>query len=132
MIIETVTPQQQYICNWHDSFVNYISSMLGVIAGLLTHPEATSEDKQVLESIKMLLNGQDASDVEKDLASGIVKKSTLDKIEKMDKDIVDICFEHAPMNPLVHGFWKRFLHIQIEQNKRAEEMRLSMLQIPII
>lgn len=131
MIFE-VTPQQQYISTWHDNFVNYIKSLLGVIAGLLTRPDATSEDKEALEAIKMMLTGKDASDVEKDLASGIVKQSTLEKIAKIDKGIVDTCLEHIPMNPLVREFWKQFLHIQIDQNKRSEEMRLKMLQIPII
>lgn len=99
---------------------------------LMTRSDATSDDKEALEAIKMMLTGKDASDVEKDLASGIVKQSTLDKIEKIDKDIVDTCLEHIPMKPLVREFWKQFLHIQIDQNKRSEEMRLKMLQIPIV
>lgn len=127
-----ITPQQQYISIWHDNFVKYINSLLGAIAGLLTRPDATSEDKEALEAIKMMLTGKDASDVENDLALGIVKQSTLDKIEKIDKDIVDTCLEHIPMKPLVREFWKQFLHIQIDQNKRSEERRLNMLQIPII
>ena len=27
------TPQHQYITSWHDSFVEYIGSLLGVVAG---------------------------------------------------------------------------------------------------
>lgn len=33
------TPHQ-YITNWHDSFVDYIGSLLGVVAGLMARPEA--------------------------------------------------------------------------------------------
>lgn len=126
-----MTPQQQYIAQWHDWFVSYVGSLLGVIAGLVTRPEATHEDKEALEVVKMMLTGKDAEDVERDLAAGIIKKSTLDKIEKINGDLVDTCLAHIQMNPLVREFWKQMAHIQIAQNKRAEEMRLQALQIPI-
>lgn len=126
------THQHQYLTNWHDSFVSYVGSLLGVIAGLLARPDATSEDKNALEDIKMMLTSRDTEDVERDLAASIVKKSTLDKIEKINGDLVDTCLTHIPMNPLVREFWKQMAHIQVTQNKRAEEMRLRALQIPII
>ena len=126
------THQHQYLTNWHDSFVSYVGSLLGVIAGLVTRPETTREDKEALEAVKMMLTGKDAEDVERDLASGIVKKSTLDKIEKINGDLVDTCLAHIQMSPLVREFWKQMAHIQIAQKKKAEEMRLQSLQIPII
>lgn len=79
----------------------------------------------------MILRGQDAVDVEQDLATRVVKKSTLDKIEKLDKDLADICLEHIQMNPLVREFWKQMAHIKIEQDKASEKKRLSALQIPL-
>lgn len=127
-----MTPQQQYIAQRHDGFVSYVGSLLGVIAGLVTRPETTREDKEALEAVKMMLTGKDAEDVERDLASGIVKKSTLDKIEKINGDLVDTCLAHIQMSPLVREFWKQMAHIQIAQKKKAEEMRLQSLQIPII
>lgn len=72
-------PQQQYIIHWHDSFVDYIGSLLGVVARLMARQEATEADKRVLESLSLILNGQDAADVEWDLAAGVVKRSTLDR-----------------------------------------------------
>ena len=47
--------------------------------------------KHVLETIKLMLTGKDAIDVERDLARENVKQRTLTKIEKIDKDIADIC-----------------------------------------
>ena len=126
------THQHQYLTNWHDSFVNYIGRLLGVIAGLVARPEATCEDKNVLEDIKMMLTSRDAGDVEQDLAAGIIKKSTLDKIEKINGDLVDTCLAHIQMNSLVREFWKQMMHVQITQNKWAEEMRLQALQIPVV
>ena len=35
----------QYIANWHNSFVDYIGSLLGVVAGLLARPEASEEER---------------------------------------------------------------------------------------
>ena len=79
-------------------------------------PEASEEDKKVLEGIKVMLNGRDVQDVERDLAVGIVRKSTLDKIEKLNKDLADTCLEHVQMNPLVREFWKQLSHIKIERD----------------
>ncbi|MBQ9293936.1 MAG: hypothetical protein IJ219_03300 [Bacteroidaceae bacterium] len=126
------TFQQQYIAQWHDGFMSYVGSLLGVIAGLVTRPEATREDKEALEAVKMMLTGKDAEDVERDLSSGIIKKSTLDKIEKINGDLVDTCLAHIQMNPLVREFCKQMMHIQITHNRRAEAMRLQALHIPII
>ena len=122
---------QQYIVSWHDSFVNYIENLLDVVAGLMAKPEASEGDKNVLESIKMILNGRDVKDVERDLAVGVVKKSTLDKIERLNKDLADTCLEHVQMNPLVREFWKQLSHIKIEQDKAGEQGRLAALQIPV-
>lgn len=124
--------QQQYIAQWHDSFVGYIGSLLGVVAGLMARPEATEEDKRGLDGIRLILNGRDAVDVERDLAAGVVRKSTLDKIEKMNKDMADTCLEHIQMNPLVREFWKQMMHIKIERDIAGEQERLAALQIPIV
>ena len=126
------TPQHQYITNWHDSFVEYIGSLIGVVAGLMARPEATEEDKRGLDGIRLILNGQDAADVERDLAAGVVRKSTLDKIEKLNKDLADTCLEYIQMNPLVREFWKQMAHIKIEHDKAGEQERLAALQIPVI
>lgn len=126
------TSQQQYIAQWHDGFVSYVGSLLGVIAGLVTRPEATREDKEALEAVKMMLTGKDAEDVERDLSSGIIKKSTLDKIEKINGDLVDTCLAHILMNPLVREFWKQMAHIKIEHDKASEQERLAALEISII
>lgn len=122
----------QYITNWHDSFVNYIENMLGVVAGLMAKPEASEGDKKGLEAIKMILNGRDVKDVECDLAAGVVKKSTLDKVERLNKDLADTCLEHVQMNPSVREFWKQLSHIKIELDKAGERERLAALQIPMI
>lgn len=127
-----MTLQQQYIAQWHDSFKNYVGSLLGVVTGLISRPEATEENKRGLDGIKMILNGQDAADVERDLAAGIVRKSTLDKIAKLNKDLADTCLEHFQMNPLVREFWKQMAHIKIELDKAGEQERLAALQITVI
>lgn len=126
------TPQHQYITNWHASFVDYIGKLLGVVAGLMARPEATEEDKRGLDAIKVILHGRDAADVERDLAAGVVRKSTLDKIEKLNKDLADTCLEHIQMNPLVREFWKQMVHIKIEHDKAGEQERLAALQISVI
>lgn len=128
----TTILQHKYITNWHDNFVNYTQSLRGVVAGLMAVPEASEEDKRGLDSIRLILGGRDVVDVERDLAAGVVRKSTLDKIEKLNKDLTDTCLEHIQMNPLVREFWKQMVHIKIEQDKAGEQERLAALEIPII
>ena len=125
-------PQHQYIANWHDGFVNYIGSLLDVVTALMACSDASEEDKRGLDSIKLILSGRDAVDVERDLAAGVVRKSTLDKIAKLNKDLADTCLEHVQMNPLVREFWKQMAHIRIEREKAGEQERLAVLQIPVI
>ena len=98
----------------------------------MARTDATEGDKRGLDGIKLILNGRDVADVERDLAAGVVRKSTLDKIEKLNKDLADICLEHIQMNPLVREFWKQMVHIKIEQDKAGEQGRLDALQIPVI
>ena len=127
-----ISISQQYIAYLHDSFVDYIGSLLGVVAGLMVRPEATEEDKRGLEGIRLILNGRDVADVERDLAAGVVRKSMLDKIEKLNMDLVDACLGHIQMNPLVREFWKQMAHIMIEKDKAGERERLAALRIPVI
>ena len=128
----TTISQQLYIANWHDSFVNYIGCMLGVVAVLLAKPKATEVDKRALDDIKFILNGRDAADVEHDLATRGVKKSALDKIEKLNKDLADICLEYIQMNLLVRKFWRQMTHIKIERDKAGEQDRLAVLLISVV
>ncbi len=125
------TVQQQYIANWHDSFVSYIRQYEGLIVALIALPEVPDEDKNVLDRLKLILHSKDAREVEKDLAEGTVSKSTLDKIEKLNKDIADVAVEHLKTDAVVKEFLKRLTHLKLEQEKKAEELRLRVLKISI-
>lgn len=124
-----MTPKQQYISQWHDNYVNYIEGLFGLITTLIALPQATDEDKRAFDLIKLILKGKDAKDVEQDLASGIVKRETLDKIEKLDKELVDLTVEHLSAAPLVKVFLKQLSYTRIEQNKRETIMKLHELQL---
>ncbi len=125
------TVQQQYIANWHDSFVSYIRQYEGLIVALIALPEVPDEDKNVLDRLKLMLHSKYAREVEKDLAEGTVSKSTLDKIERLNKDIADVAVEHLKTDAVVKEFLKRLTHLKLEQEKKAEELRLRVLKISI-
>lgn len=125
------TLQQQYISEWHDSFVNFIGGLLGLVESLIVLPEATDEDKRALDQIKLMLNCRDVKDIENTLANGIVRHDTLDKIEKIHKDLVDISVEHMIVAPLTKEFLKALSYYQIGQNKALAKMRINELLIPI-
>lgn len=124
-----MTPLQQYISEWHDNFVKYIEGLLGFITTLIVLPQATDEDKRAFDQIKLILKGKDAKEIEQNLASGIVNNDTLERIEKLDKDLVDLTVEHLTAAPLVKLFLKQLSYRRIEQNKRETIMKLHELQL---
>ena len=124
--------QQEYLSNWHDSFVNYVNQILATIASVEISSQATEEDKRGFEMVKVLFRGKDVQDVERDLAEGVVRQSTLDKIERIDKEFADILVDHVDTIPLRKQLLKQLLHRVVENNKAAEEMRLNALNIPVI
>ena len=120
--------QRQYISEWHDNFVNYIGVILGLIQVMMNHPCATDEDKKVFDQIKILLHGREAVEIER-LADADVKHDIVDKIEKLNKDLVDMAIEHLATDAVVKEFLKILSYCQIEQNKRLAEIRLKDLQL---
>lgn len=124
------TVQQQYIANWHDSFVGFIRQCEALIVTLIALPEVPNEDKQVLDRLRLMLHCKDTQDVEKYLADGTVSKSTLE-IEKLNKDIADVAVEQLKTDAVVKEFLKRLTHLKLEQDKKAEELRLRALNISI-
>ena len=123
--------QQQYLSNWHDSFVNYVNQILATIASVEMSSQATEEDKQGFEMVKILFRGKDVQDVERDLVEGIVRQSTF-KIEKLNKNIGDIVMDHLDASPIWKQFLKLLYHLKVDNDKMAEVMRLNGLNIPII
>ncbi len=121
--------QQQYISEWHDNFVNYIGGLISLVGVMENHPSATDEDKKGLSQIKMVLHGREAFEIERSLAEADVKQDVLDKIEKLNKDLVDMAIEHLSTDAVVKEFLKSLSYYQIEQNKRLAEIKLKDLQI---
>lgn len=124
--------QQQYLSDWHDSFVNYVSQILATIASVEISSQTTEEDKRGFEMIKVLFRGKDIQDVERDLADGVVRQSTLDKIERIDKEFADILVDHLDNIPLRKQLLKQLLHMVVEYNKATALMRLNTLEIPVM
>lgn len=128
--VQKLTPaQSQYLANWHDSFVNWVNGVLGIIELLSVHPMATDEDRQALAQCKAILNGYEVVSVEESLLNGVVTDEVLDKIEKLNKRIVDNIVEHIKTDALTKELLRRLCYLKIEQDKSADEMRLSALRI---
>ena len=79
----------------------------------------------------MKIKRKDTKEIEKKLATKSVKQDTLDKIEKLKKDLVDMGVEHMTVSPLAKEFLKKLSYYQIEQSKSLAMMRINELQIPI-
>ena len=126
------TIQQRYFSNWHDTFVNYVNHMLSVVATLEIQPQATDTDKQGFDALKLMLHSKDVQDVENDLANGVVSHATLEKIDKLNKDLGDIAIDHLDANPLWKQFLKQLYSMKVENDKTAEMLRLKSLHIPVL
>lgn len=57
--------QQQYIDASHNSFVRNVQGLLAFLESLLLLPEATKEDKHMLNLFKVILQGKEAQEIEK-------------------------------------------------------------------
>ena len=60
-----------------------------------------------------------------------MKQDTLDKIEKLYKDLTDKAIEKMTVAPLAKEFLKKLSYSQIEQAKYFSSQKLLELQIPI-
>ena len=116
--------------------MTFVGRFVAFVDSYMLLPQATENYKTELENFKVLLKGKDVEEIVNNLAdgaqSGILKKGTIEKIEKFDKELVDFIFEHIS----AHSLWKEFLKqlsiIRIEQEKDATVKRLNELQIPVV
>lgn len=134
--MQDITPQQQYLANWHNNFVKYVQWLWTYMGTFENHPLATDMDKRGLDAIKVVLSGSDVVKIEKNLSegstTGALKKETLEMIEKFNMSIVEISLDHSTATPLWKEFLKQLFHQQIERGKEAERMRLKELKIALV
>jgi hypothetical protein len=129
---DKLTPSQaRYIENWYDSFAKWVNGVLGIIESLSLLPTATEEDKRGLHLCKTILNGYEVGMVEQRLSEGKVTNGVLNRIEELNKRLVDTILEHLKTDAIMKEFMKQICYLRIEQEKDAEEMRLGMLRIPV-
>ena len=128
--------QQQYLAQWHDNFVEYIRQLLSFVEGYMLLPQATEDNKIELEKVRAILTGKEVEEIENNLIdgakSGVLKKGTLEKIVKLDKDLVDFALERISIDKFWKEFLKQLSKIQREKAKDATITRLNELQIPLI
>lgn len=81
-----------------------------------------------MELCNQILNGEDVKDVEKSLGAGVVNKEVLDKIEKFHKDIVNVILDNIQADAILREFLRNLSIFKIEQERKSEEFRLSILR----
>ena len=118
--------KDQYISNLHDGFVNFINYMLTLAAKLIMLPQATDYDRHVIDKAKLMLKGNDAKSIEKELSNGTVTHSTLDRIEKLYKDLTDFGLEHIHKCAIWKMFVKHICYSNIENGKKDALARMDI------
>jgi len=124
--------QKQYLASWHTSFVNFVSVLVRDVDALLLAPAAPEQDRHYLAKCREKLTSRDVQDVEKDLSKGIVKVSTIDKIDKLHKELIDIAWDHLLDSPFLRQALKEMTYFQAQLQKDGKIQLLRSLQIPII
>lgn len=122
-----MTPKQEFISAWHDEFVNYIDKLQRTVATFMQIPQITEEDKRGFAHVATILAGKDVDDIEKDLANAHVDERTLDKIEKVKKDLTDEALDHMSINSHTRDLWKQILHSLLNYDKQMEKKKLQTL-----
>lgn len=127
-----IVTKQEYLKNWHDSFVAYIRQMQSIVTGFYLNPYTSAEDRKGLDLCKLIIDGEDVKVVERCLAEGTVCKDVLDRIGKINKDLVDVAVESFRTDAILKEFVKQLAHLKIEQDRKDAEMRLDILKIPVL
>ncbi|MBO4602842.1 MAG: hypothetical protein J5651_06755 [Salinivirgaceae bacterium] len=121
--------KEQYISNLHDSFVNFINHILSLADMLILLPQATDYDKRELDKVKLMLKGKDAKSIEKELSDGTFSCSTLDRIEKLYKDLTDFGLEHIHESEIWKMLVKQMCYSNIENGKKDALVRLEEIKM---
>ena len=121
--------KEQYISNLHDSFVNFINHILSLADMLILLPQATDYDKRELDKVKLMLKSKDAKSIEKELSYCTFSRSTLDRMEKLYKDLTDFGLEHIYESEIWKIFVKHMCYSNIENGKNGVLARLEEIEI---
>lgn len=82
--------QEQYLKNWHDSFVLFISACQAEVNVLLANPSTSEQERYYLVKYQEKLTSHDVQDIEADLKEGTIRESTIAKLDKLNDDLIDI------------------------------------------
>lgn len=121
--------KQQYILNLYDGFVNFTRHILSLADMLVAMPQATNYDRHVIDKAKLLLKGRDAESIEKELTYGNISRSTLDKIEKLYRNLTDFGLEHIHESEIWKMFVKHICYSNIENGKKDALERMDEIDI---
>lgn len=120
--------RQEYIAQWYSLLTNYVSSTLGIIAGQMNQQGIEMEWKERLGALKFLLEGKDVSDVNADLAQGMVTDDTLDKTEKIyaeiDSFLVEISVKGDAEKETLKELFRQYEHYR----KHMTKLELNILK----
>ena len=121
--------KEQYISNLQDSFVNFINYIFSLADMLTLLSQATDYDKRELDKVKLMLKNKEAKSIEKELSDCTFSRSTLDKIEKLYKDLTDFGLEHIHESEIWKMFVKQMCYSNIENGKMDALARMEEIDI---
>ena len=108
-----------------------MSGATAVIDVLYSHPQTTENDRIALGYCRAILSGADATAVEESLAAGIVTQVVLDRIETLNKNLIDTAADQIQTSLIEKELLKRLMHLKFHQDKTAQIIQLRALGIGV-
>lgn len=113
--------KEQYIAQWYSLFTDYVNTTIGYIANKNILSQLSSEAREKVNLLKLLLDGAEVHDVENDLSKGIVTEATLERTERIYFEIACFIIDSSVKDDLsrekMKELAKEFEHHQKERTR---------------
>lgn len=123
--------QEQYLKNWHDSFVLFISACQAEVNVLLANPSTREQERYYLVKYQEKLTSHDVQDIEADLKEGTIRESTIAKLDKLNDDLIDIAWDHLLDSPVIRETLKDLSRARIHFYRNITLQTINSLGISI-
>lgn len=128
--------KQQCLANIHDTFVQRQENLLSLADTLMALPQATDNDRKGFQEVKLLLRSAEAVEIEQELSDcvklGVMKRDILEKVEKLNEQLVDFALEHINASVTWKAFMKQLFQSKSSQDKSSVLDLMRYLDIEVI
>ena len=112
-----MTNKEAYILQWQTDFDRHVSWAWNYAGAVLNNPKATPDDKKCFTSVLSILSSNEVVEIKRDLAEAEITLDTFDKIEKLNKDLLDAAIDDINVTEQAKCFFKGITHTWVSMAK---------------